>query len=131
MAKEKVGALWAGREAAKTFGDKIVSGQVEIGGRDGDKKTIILAKNPFKKETKHPDYRVYVEVGAGWVKAQGNGDKFISIAATIPGLDGDSFVAFKNGYKETDKHPDLILYPSEPRESGGRKQKAADDDVPF
>lgn len=52
MAKEKdIGALWV-KQGAK---GQYLSGYVEI---DGQKHPIVCFLNSYKKEAKHPDYRI-------------------------------------------------------------------------
>lgn len=50
---ESIGALWIGE--GKT--GKFMSGEIEL---DGKKTRIIVFKNNYKKEDKHPDYRIYL-----------------------------------------------------------------------
>lgn len=45
------------------------------------------------------------KIGAMWKKKQKGKDEFFSME-----LDGRSLVAFKNNFKEEDKHPDFIVY---------------------
>lgn len=51
MANESIGALWI-NESEK---GKYMSGVVEI---NGEKHPIVVFKNSYKKEEKHPDYRI-------------------------------------------------------------------------
>ena len=50
----KIGALWIGGNGSK----KWMSGNVEI---DGKKTSIIVFKNDYKKEDKHPDYNIFLK----------------------------------------------------------------------
>lgn len=52
MANESIGALWLGESKN---GTKYMSGEVEI---DGVKHKIIVFKNKYKEEDRHPDYRI-------------------------------------------------------------------------
>ena len=54
MAKESIGALWRKQVNGKT----LLSGSVTIDG-----KTVKLAiwENDYKKESKHPDFKIYVD----------------------------------------------------------------------
>jgi uncharacterized protein (DUF736 family) len=61
-----------------------------------------------------------VKIGALW-KQQGDKGDFLS------GKMGDARVlVFTNNYKETDKHPDFIIYVTNPQ-----KREEADDETPF
>ena len=51
--KKSTGALWIKESKA---GNKFMSGVVEI---DGKKHDIVVFKNNYKKESKHPDYRIF------------------------------------------------------------------------
>lgn len=56
----KVGALWL--RTAKNSGDKYMSGVVDL---DGDNSLrIVVFKNGYKEETKHPDYVIYIQEDA-------------------------------------------------------------------
>ena len=52
---EKLGALWL-RESKK--GTKYMAGVVEI---DGQKTDVLIFKNNYKEEDKHPDYLIYLK----------------------------------------------------------------------
>ena len=53
MANEpSLGALWKRQTSA---GELYLSGQIDL---DGKKTNIIVFKNSYKKEDKHPDYRI-------------------------------------------------------------------------
>jgi len=49
---ESLGALWIHESQS---GQKYMSGTIEI---DGVKHGIVVFKNKFKEENKHPDYRI-------------------------------------------------------------------------
>jgi uncharacterized protein (DUF736 family) len=51
------------------------------------------------------------KLGALWLKTSAKGAKFMS--GKINGVD---VVIFKNTFKEEEKHPDYIVYKSQPRE---------------
>ena len=53
------GALWL--NVSKT-GTKYMSGSVEI---DGVKTKIVVFKNNYKEEEKHPDYRIFLSTPQG------------------------------------------------------------------
>lgn len=53
MAKNSIGALWL---AEAKNGTKYLRGEIEL---DGEKHKIIVFKNDYKKEDKHPDYRIF------------------------------------------------------------------------
>ncbi len=50
------------------------------------------------------------KLGALWQKSSAKGDYFTGE------VNGVKVVVFANGYKQSDKHPDWIVYKSEPRE---------------
>mgnify|MGYP003290381841 CR=1 FL=1 len=50
---ESIGALWI----AETKAGKFMSGEIEL---DGKKTRIIVFRNNYKTEEKHPDYRIYL-----------------------------------------------------------------------
>ena len=53
----KIGALWL--RTAKNSGDKYMSGIVDM---DGDNSIrVVVFKNGYKEETKHPDYVIYIQ----------------------------------------------------------------------
>lgn len=52
MAGKDIGALWIKRSSKGEY----LSGSVEI---DGKKHFIVCFLNSYKKETKHPDYKIY------------------------------------------------------------------------
>ena len=51
--ENSIGALWI-NESKK--GNKFMSGSVEI---DGKTHKIVVFKNSYKEEDKHPDYKIY------------------------------------------------------------------------
>lgn len=53
MADKSIGALWLNESKA---GKKYMSGSIEI---DGVKHKVVVFKNDYKEEDKHPDYKVY------------------------------------------------------------------------
>jgi len=55
------------------------------------------------------------KLGALWVRTSKAGNKFMSGQIEIEGQKTD-LIIFKNKNKKTEKHPDLIIYLSEPRE---------------
>ena len=52
--KQSIGALW-GHESRN--GAKYLSGVIEVGSVKWD---IVIFKNTFKQEAKHPDYRIFL-----------------------------------------------------------------------
>ncbi len=56
----KVGALWL--RTAKNNNTKYMSGVVDIDGENSQR--IVVFKNGYKEETKHPDYVIYIQVDA-------------------------------------------------------------------
>ena len=54
--QNSIGALWLKKGKNGTF----MSGVVEI---DGIKTEIVVFKNDYKKEDKHPDYKIYLSDG--------------------------------------------------------------------
>lgn len=50
---ENIGALWLNKSKK---GQRYMSGQIEI---DGKKHKIVVFKNKYKDEDKHPDYRIF------------------------------------------------------------------------
>jgi len=54
--KQSIGALWLNESQS---GKKYMSGHVEI---DGAKHKIVVFKNDYKEEDKHPDYKIYPSV---------------------------------------------------------------------
>lgn len=53
MSEKNIGALWL--KTAKN-GSKYMSGVVEI---NGEKHSIVVFKNNYKEQDKHPDYRIF------------------------------------------------------------------------
>jgi len=53
MPDKSIGALWLNTSRA---GKKYMSGVVEI---DGAKHKVVVFKNDYKEEDKHPDYKIY------------------------------------------------------------------------
>ncbi len=56
----KVGALWL--RTAKNNNTKYMSGVVDIDGDNSQR--IVVFKNGYKEETKHPDYVIYIQMDA-------------------------------------------------------------------
>lgn len=52
MKENEIGALWSKESKA---GQKYLSGVVEV---NGVKQKIVIFKNNYKQEDKHPDYRI-------------------------------------------------------------------------
>lgn len=52
--RKDIGAFWIKTSKA---GDKFMSGHIEI---NGVKHDVVVFKNGYKKEDKHPDYKVYL-----------------------------------------------------------------------
>ena len=57
--QKDIGALWLNVSKA---GTKYMSGSVEI---DGVKTKIVVFKNNYKEEEKHPDYKIYLSQPQG------------------------------------------------------------------
>ena len=53
MAEKSIGGLWKNKTKK---GDTYLSGSIEIG---GEKVKIVIFKNNYKEEEKHPDYRIF------------------------------------------------------------------------
>jgi hypothetical protein len=53
----KVGALWL--RSAKNTGNKYMSGVVDLDGNNSIR--VVVFKNGYKEEQKHPDYIIYVQ----------------------------------------------------------------------
>jgi hypothetical protein len=53
MAENSIGGLWI-KESPK---GKFFSGQIEI---DGKKTSIVIFKNSYKEQEKHPDYKIFL-----------------------------------------------------------------------
>lgn len=53
--KQSIGALW---EKKTKNGDTLFSGSIEI---DGKKTKIAVFKNGYKKEDKHPDWKIFID----------------------------------------------------------------------
>jgi hypothetical protein len=66
------------------------------------------------------------KLGALWAKSGGKGDYF-SGEIEIGGVK-TKVVVFANGFKQGDKHPDWIIYKSQPK---GERTVGADDAMPF
>lgn len=56
----KIGALWL--RSAKNSGNKYMSGVVEM--ENDNSIRIVVFKNGYKKEEKHPDYVIYIQEDA-------------------------------------------------------------------
>lgn len=54
----KIGALWL--RSAKNTGTKYMSGVVDIDD-DGNSLRLVVFKNGYKEENKHPDYIIYIQ----------------------------------------------------------------------
>lgn len=67
MENNSLGALWINESKA---GNKYMAGQIEV---DGKKIKIVVFKNKFKEEEKHPDYRIFPSQPK---EAQGTKDDF-------------------------------------------------------
>lgn len=73
----------------------------------------------------------FQKIGALWVHESKNGNRFMSgtVMVTIPGsatrIETDITI-WKNNYKESDKHPDYVIYLSQPDEA-----TAETDTLPF
>ena len=50
-------------------------------------------------------------IGALWLKTGPKGDYFTGEVS------GQKIVVFQNGYKESEKHPDWVVYKSKPRDA--------------
>lgn len=61
------------------------------------------------------------KLGALWLKKSKNGEGFLTGEVS-----GVKVVVFKNKYKETEAHPDYIVYKSIPK-----APETNDDDMPF
>ena len=59
MKEQNCGALWKHESKA---GETYLSGVVEI---DGKKVDIVVFKNKYKEEPKHPDYRIFPSTPQG------------------------------------------------------------------
>lgn len=66
--KQSIGALWL-RDSQN--GTKYMSGVIEI---DGVKHSVVVFKNNYKQEDKHPDYRVYLSDKQGQSKHANDSD---------------------------------------------------------
>ena len=53
------------------------------------------------------------KIGALWLKSSSKGEYFSGE------VNGQKIVVFANGYKQSDKHPDWVIYKSKPREERG------------
>ena len=49
------------------------------------------------------------KIGALWLKFSERGDYFTGE------INGQKIVVFANGYKQTEKHPDWVIYKSKPK----------------
>jgi hypothetical protein len=74
------------------------------------------------------------KIGALWENTTGKGQKYLSGQIEIDGKK-IRIVAFKNGYKKEDKHPDWNIMISRPKEERRQEpQQSADgfqDDIPW
>jgi len=57
--EQSIGALWSKQSKG---GANYFSGSIEI---EGKKTQIVVFKNQFKKEEKHPDWKIFVSVPQG------------------------------------------------------------------
>ena len=69
--------------------------------------------------------------GAGWIKPDKNGDKYISAKVNIDGVD-HSINIYKNKYKKEAKHPDYNLLVLKPKSQDiPASAITGEDEVPF
>ena len=54
--QQSLGALWV---SATKDGKKYLSGEIAI---DGQKTKIVVFKNNYKEEDKHPDYKIFQKI---------------------------------------------------------------------
>jgi len=66
------------------------------------------------------------KIGALWARTTKNGTPYYSGE-----IDGQRVVIFPNGYRQTDKHPDFIVYKDQPRVAKAQKPDDDSDGVPF
>lgn len=57
--QKDIGALWLNESKS---GTKYMSGSIEI---DGVKHKIVVFKNNYKEQEKHPDYKIYLSTPMG------------------------------------------------------------------
>ena len=67
--EDKLGALWINE---KKDGSKYMSGEIEV---DGQTLKVVVLKNNYKKESKHPDYEVLRKKQQGEGSGQPQGSK--------------------------------------------------------
>lgn len=60
MENKSIGALWTHESKD---GNKYLSGVVEV---DGKKVDIVVFKNKYKKESKHPDFQIFLSRKGGF-----------------------------------------------------------------
>lgn len=63
-------------------------------------------------------------VGALWAKTAANGAEYFTGNVKIGDVE-QKVVIFENGYKETEKHPDYIIYKSKPKDKGSTEAAPA------
>lgn len=67
------------------------------------------------------------KIGALWTRATRDNAEYLKGEITVNGVKTE-IVVFRNGYKQTDKHPSHIIYLSTPRH--GAPAAPSDDDAP-
>lgn len=85
-------------------------------------------ENQPQKDSKFPK-----SIGAIWVKESKAGKPYAKIVVTVNGVE-HSFVAWKNKYKNQDKHPDWQIFPAVDKKGPERsitENFSQEEDVPF
>jgi hypothetical protein len=70
------------------------------------------------------------KLGALWLGKSARGVSYMSGVVTIDGTD-HRVVVFKNGFKRESKHPDYVIYASEPQETQAPAAKGTEEEIPF
>lgn len=71
------------------------------------------------------------KLGALWLGKSARGTNYMSGVVTIDDTE-HRIVVFKNGFKQESKHPDYVIYASEPQETQQpAKDDKTQDEIPF
>lgn len=93
----------------------------------------VAEKNGAKKTA--PKTKDLVKIGGIWKNKSAAGKPYLSgsISEDVELTAGTRITIFPNGFKEEDKHPDYIIYKSEPMNGGAKaaSTEESSDEIPF